>query len=109
MRKSIALLSLTLAFVALAAVPALAAEEPAVTLDQIFAADTGSCAVAPAVTVEAERTAPGLEQIFQGGIEFPNNCNQATCGPDEFCCNYSCSTCAPRGGYCLDVICPPTS
>lgn len=108
MRKSIALLSLTFALLALA-VPALAAEEPAVSLDQIFAADSASCAVPASGTVEVEQTAPGLDGIFQTGILFPTQCNQAVCGPDEFCCNYSCSTCAPRGGYCLDIVCPPIS
>ena len=32
-------------------------------------------------------------------------CNQTTCGPNEFCCNWSCSTCAPLGGGCTEQYC----
>jgi hypothetical protein len=44
-----------------------------------------------------------LQQLFPGG----GQCNQAVCGAGEFCCNYSCSTCAPLGGACTQQICPP--
>jgi|GEM_PF-1542824 len=43
-------------------------------------------------------------QIIGGG-----QCNQTVCGAGQFCCNYSCSVCAPIGGACLDVYCPPVS
>lgn len=57
----------------------------------------------PAVTTpQPEATGGG---ILPGG----GQCNQAVCGADQFCCNWSCSTCAPRGGACLDVYCPPIS
>jgi len=32
-------------------------------------------------------------------------CNQTTCGPREFCCNFSCSICAPIGGFCTQQFC----
>ena len=32
-------------------------------------------------------------------------CSQVTCGPGEFCCNYSCSTCVPFGGACTEEFC----
>lgn len=32
-------------------------------------------------------------------------CNQVTCGSGEFCCNYSCSICAPTGGFCTEQLC----
>lgn len=35
-------------------------------------------------------------------------CNQATCGVGEFCCNFSCSICAPDGGVCTQQFCAPT-
>jgi hypothetical protein len=35
------------------------------------------------------------------------SCNHAVCGPGEFCCNESCSICAPLGGSCTDQFCEP--
>lgn len=32
-------------------------------------------------------------------------CNQTHCGPREFCCNFSCSICAPIGGFCTQQFC----
>lgn len=51
---------------------------------------------------EAER-----EEVshFLGG----QPCNQTVCGPNQFCCNHSCSICAPRGGFCTQQVCAPTS
>ena len=34
-------------------------------------------------------------------------CNQATCGPGEYCCNESCSRCAGLGQGCTREYCPP--
>jgi hypothetical protein len=58
---------------------------------------------APAQAIEGDGREP--VQIIGGG----GQCNQTVCGPDQFCCNHSCSTCAPRGGACTQQICPPTS
>src|SRR5262245_53616785 len=33
------------------------------------------------------------------------SCNQVTCGAGQFCCNYSCSICAPTGGVCTQQFC----
>jgi hypothetical protein len=32
-------------------------------------------------------------------------CNQTRCGAGEFCCNFSCSICAPIGGFCTQQFC----
>ena len=32
-------------------------------------------------------------------------CNQVTCHAGDYCCNYSCSICAPEGGFCTQQIC----
>ena len=32
-------------------------------------------------------------------------CGKATCAPGEFCCNASCSICAPKDGACTMQIC----
>jgi hypothetical protein len=33
------------------------------------------------------------------------DCGELKCGPGEYCCNASCSLCAPEGQVCLDVAC----
>ena len=35
----------------------------------------------------------------------PIKCGSATCGPDQFCCNASCSICAPKDGACTMQVC----
>jgi hypothetical protein len=32
-------------------------------------------------------------------------CNQRRCGSGQFCCNFSCSICAPDGGFCTQQFC----
>ena len=32
-------------------------------------------------------------------------CNQRRCGTGQFCCNFSCSICAPEGGFCTQQFC----
>jgi hypothetical protein len=32
-------------------------------------------------------------------------CGTATCGAGEYCCNESCSICAPEGGFCTMQFC----
>ncbi len=32
-------------------------------------------------------------------------CNQRRCDPGQFCCNFSCSICAPMGGFCTQQAC----
>jgi hypothetical protein len=64
---------------------------------------TPSCD-APAAKAEGEPQIADLErQLRQPMAGQP--CNQTTCNPDEFCCNFSCSICAPRGGFCIQIIC----
>lgn len=41
------------------------------------------------------------------GIPIP--CGTAYCDPaTEFCCNESCSICAPIGGACIQLVCGPS-
>jgi len=40
-----------------------------------------------------------------GGGGGGEPCNQTVCGPGEFCCNFSCSICAPDGGACIQEFC----
>jgi hypothetical protein len=67
----------------------------------------------PTVTEPAEQPAEQPAQEItpepQPLFDFNTPCNQAVCGPGEFCCNYSCSTCTPKGSYCTQQYCPPTS
>jgi hypothetical protein len=32
-------------------------------------------------------------------------CNRRHCGANQFCCNFSCSICAPEGGFCTQQLC----
>jgi hypothetical protein len=32
-------------------------------------------------------------------------CGSKVCGPTDYCCNASCSMCAPVGGSCIQMIC----
>jgi hypothetical protein len=34
-------------------------------------------------------------------------CGKNTCGDGQYCCNRSCSVCAPKGGGCDAVLCGP--
>jgi len=85
---------------------ALAAEsgEPApadVALEDLMVPAAESC---DAPAVEAEEQVADLEnQLLQPMAGQP--CNETTCTPQEFCCNFSCSICAPRGGFCIQIIC----
>jgi|GEM_PF-2952046 len=45
----------------------------------------------------------GVETSVHGG----GPCGTSFCGPGTFCCNRSCSICAPIGGFCTQQICPP--
>ena len=44
---------------------------------------------------------PKKREGYSGG----EPCNQAVCGEGFFCCNFSCSTCAPLDGFCTQQIC----
>jgi len=83
-------------------VPVWAAEEA-----EPVAAPTATQDTAQAVTADqwlAAQSTVTLEAIiFPGG----GQCNQAVCTSGQFCCNYSCSTCAPLGGACTQQYCPP--
>lgn len=37
----------------------------------------------------------------------PTKCGDATCAPGEYCCNESCSICAPKDGSCIMTVCDP--
>ena len=55
--------------------------------------------------VEAEEQITDLESQLRQPMMGGEPCNETTCSPDEFCCNFSCSICAPRGGVCIQTIC----
>lgn len=75
-------------------------------------AEPAELELAPA-PAEPAVASPATESAVEakGGIIFPggDQCNQAVCGVGEYCCNWSCSVCAPQGAACLDVYCPPES
>lgn len=52
--------------------------------------------------VQAEIGTAAGGPILGGG-----QCGTAFCGPGTFCCNRSCSICAPIGGACTQQVCPP--
>ncbi|HZI13693.1 MAG TPA: hypothetical protein VE153_25170 [Myxococcus sp.] len=41
--------------------------------------------------------------------ELGKQCGTNTCGSGEFCCNESCGICAPKGGFCTQQVCEPTT
>jgi hypothetical protein len=42
------------------------------------------------------------------GCEFVGEpCGSAVCGAGEYCCNASCSMCAPEGNFCIQIACEP--
>lgn len=47
--------------------------------------------------------------VDHGGFHFDQPCGDTVCTGGNFCCNASCSICAPRGGHCTQQICPSTS
>jgi len=53
-------------------------------------------------------SAPDTVGATQQGIIGGDSCGDVTCGPDEFCCCPTTSTCIARGDYCL-MYCPPPS
>ena len=45
-------------------------------------------------------------------VPFPlpaPTCGDAVCGAGTYCCNASCSACAPFGASCTQEVCAPTS
>jgi hypothetical protein len=48
-------------------------------------------------------------EVDHGGFHFEIPCGDTVCTGGNFCCNASCSICAPRGGHCTQQICPSTS
>lgn len=63
------------------------------------ASDRAPERAAPNAAVEEDLTA-----IIIGGSQ----CGNAVCGKRQFCCNASCSTCAPLGGACTQQVCETT-
>ncbi len=86
-------------------VPVWAAEEAEPTAAPAVSSTAGQEAAATFTADQwlAAQSTVTLAVIISGG----GQCNQAVCGPGQFCCNYSCSTCAPQGGACTQQYCPP--
>jgi hypothetical protein len=91
---------LSFAGAVLAETPQAAGPQP-VDLGQLLAPAPESCdtpAEAP------ENTVTGLEnELLAPAAGEP--CGQKTCGAKQFCCNFSCSICAPIGGACIQIVC----
>lgn len=60
----------------------------------------GRAQTEPAATAPAATPAPA-EGPSAGGAP----CGSATCKAGEYCCNPSCSICAPDGGFCTQQFC----
>ena len=105
MRKSV-----LLTFVLLLAVAGMAAAEQAPAIDPAVALGlTATDCPAPAAPVApTEETASADDLLVElsnhGGPPF-EECNEVVCGPNFFCCNRSCSICAPDGGFCTQQVC----
>lgn len=55
----------------------------------------------------APRPETDAELIEAGFSLYPIPCGSNLCQKGTFCCNASCGVCAPLGGACLDIFCPP--
>ena len=72
-------------------------------LAAILALDVEACeTVAPTAEPAAELD---LENALQIELSDTEPCNQRVCGHNQFCCNFSCSICAPDGGFCTQQLC----
>lgn len=49
------------------------------------------------------RRAAGAQLDHEGACGEP--CGTAVCGEGAYCCNASCSICAPEGGACIQIVC----
>merc|ERR1712019_74861 len=48
------------------------------------------------------------QEVGSCGDVVGTECGSNTCDPGEYCCNESCGTCAPLGGFCTQEYCCPT-
>lgn len=62
-----------------------------------------SCDAAPAHN-EGQDAVAGLEDQLRFNA-MAEDCNGTVCTPNQFCCNFSCSICAPKGGGCIQIVC----
>ena len=75
--------------------------------------ETGTSACAAVLCLEGtyccdvcgEGTCVPLDQPCPQAFCAGEPCNGVVCSAGEFCCNYSCSICAPIGGACIQVAC----
>lgn len=58
--------------------------------------------VVPAPEVSSESLEQPRELELSDG---PEPCNHRVCGHGFYCCNFSCSICAPDGGFCTQQVC----
>lgn len=52
---------------------------------------------------DCERLMAGIQLDHKGACGEP--CGEAVCGAGTYCCNASCSICAPDGGSCIQIVC----
>lgn len=57
--------------------------------------------------VQPASTAPSASASASASPSGPTKCGDATCAPGEYCCNESCSICAPKDGSCILTVCDP--
>jgi hypothetical protein len=76
-----------------------------------FNPDPAVCACVPQIDRCATVLCPaGTRCVVRDGkpVCEPINgtpCGKSICSSDQFCCNASCSICAPRGGACIQIAC----
>lgn len=100
MSKKLILCALVLTIAA--AAPALA-EAPDADVAAVLGIATELCD-APAATVELDEPTeqPMANIVFEPVGE---QCGTRVCTKGFFCCNLSCSICAPQGGGCTQQVC----
>lgn len=63
--------------------------------------DVPACVSTPLGGAEAPSVGDPQEPLLLAG----EPCNRRHCGANQFCCNFSCSICAPEGGFCTQQLC----
>lgn len=94
-----------LAFLLGVAAPALADEAPSPDPAALLGLTSNDCEApsTPAADVDAADDLL-VELSDHGGSPF-EDCNETRCGPGFYCCNVSCSICAPEGDSCITLQC----
>lgn len=90
---------LTVAGAAVAETPDVAADQDVAT---VLGLDQESC------EAPVESTEPAADLDVENELRFDaagEVCGSRICGAKQFCCNFSCSICAPLDGACTQQVC----